>query len=138
MRARRRPAANGTSRSRTSSSDLASQNGGERSCLQGLCLELHQREEGRCDIFGKRRGRIFKHIGIRDPREDFYAGRMTVATELLALGASDHVREFILGHEHGSVINRHYTQANLELMKSFLDRINLGLAIEVNARRGFP
>ncbi len=90
------------------------------------------------DIFGKRRGRIFKHLGIRDPREDFYAGRMTVATELLALGAPDHVRQSILGHEHGSVINRHYTQANLELMKSFLDRIDLGLAIEVDARRGFP
>ena len=63
---------------------------------------------------------------------------MTVATELLALGASDHVRQSILGHEHDSVINRHYTQANLELMKSFLDRIDLGLAIEVDARRGFP
>ena len=43
---------------------------------------------------------------------------MTVATELLALGAPDHVRQSILGHEHGSVINRHYTQADLELDES--------------------
>lgn len=51
---------------------------------------------------------------------------MTVATELLALGAQDHVRQSILGHEHDSVINRHYTQANLHLIKSYLDQIDLG------------
>lgn len=90
------------------------------------------------DIFGKRRRRIFEHIGIRDPHEDFYAGRMTVATELLALGAPDHIRQSVLGHEHGSVINRHYTQANLALIKGFLDRIDLGLIVEFDARLGFP
>jgi hypothetical protein len=63
---------------------------------------------------------------------------MSVATELLALGAPDHVRQSILGHEHSSVINRHYTQANLELMKGFLDQIDLGLTVEFDKRYGFP
>jgi integrase len=90
------------------------------------------------DLFGKSRGRIFEHLGIRDAKEDFYAGRMTTATELLALGAPDHVRQSILGHEHGSVINRHYTQANLELMKQYLDQIDLGLIVEHDRRYRFP
>jgi hypothetical protein len=63
---------------------------------------------------------------------------MTVATELLALSAPDHVRQSILGHEHGSVINRNYTQANLELMKDYLDQIDLGLIVEFDRRYGFP
>ena len=63
---------------------------------------------------------------------------MTVATELLALGAPDHVRQSILGHEHGSVINRHYTQANLELMKYYIDQIDLGLIVEFEGRYRFP
>jgi hypothetical protein len=36
------------------------------------------------------------------------------------------------------VINRHYTQANLELMKSYLDRIDLGLVVEFDQRYRFP
>jgi hypothetical protein len=90
------------------------------------------------DPFGKQRRRIYEHLGIRDPHEDFYAGRMTVATELLALGAQDHVRQSTLGHEHDSVINRHYTQATLDLIKSYLDQIDLGLIIEFDPRYGFP
>ncbi len=90
------------------------------------------------DPFGKRRRLIFEHLGIRDAQEDFYAGRMTVATELLALGAPNHVRQSILGHEHDSVINRHYTQANLHLIKGFLDQIDLGLTVEFDKRHGFP
>ena len=90
------------------------------------------------DLFGKSRGRIFEHLGLRDAEEDFYAGRMTVATEFLALGAPDHVRQSILGHEHGSVINRHYTQANLELMKYYVDQIDLGLIVELRGRCRFP
>ena len=70
-------------------------------------------------------------------QEDFYAGRMTVATELLALGAPDHLRQSILGHEHGSVINRHYTQANLEFMKYYIDQIDLGLMVELGDATAF-
>ena len=143
MRIRRRPEANGTSRSRTFLLRLGFAEWWRAQLAQAgdlLFPELPASEtDGKLsDLFGKHRRRIFEHIGILDRRKDFYAGRMTVATELLALGAPDHVRQSILGHEHGSVINRHYTQANLELMKSFLDRIDLGLAIEVDARRGFP
>lgn len=72
------------------------------------------------------------------PAKDFYAGRMTVSTQLLAAGAPDHVLESILGHEHNAIINRHYTEANLRLMKEFLDRIDLGLVIEFDARHRFP
>ena len=89
------------------------------------------------DLFGKSRGRIFNHLGIRDAEEDFYAGRMTVATELLAPGAPDHVRQSILGHEHRSVTNRHYTQANLEFMKYYIDQIDLGLIVEFERRYRF-
>ncbi len=90
------------------------------------------------DIFGKRRTRIFARLGLTDPREDFYAGRMTVSTQLLALGAPDKVRQSIIGHEHDTIINRHYTESNVALMKRYLDRIDLGLVIEHDSRYRFP
>jgi hypothetical protein len=63
---------------------------------------------------------------------------MTVSTQLLALRAPDKVRQSIIRHEHDTIINRHYTQANLALMKSYLDRIDLGLVIEYDSRYRFP
>lgn len=113
----------------------------EQLALPGLLLfpELPLGHDGKLsDIFGKRRTRIFARLGLTDPREDFYAGRMTVSTQLLALGAPDKVRQSIIGHEHDTIINRHYTQANLALMKSYLDRIDLGLVIEHDSRYRFP
>src|SRR5690606_40607776 len=56
---------------------------------------------------------------------------------LQLVGAPDNVREAIAGYEHGSVINRHYTETNLALLKRFLDRIDYGIEVDED-NRGFP
>jgi hypothetical protein len=80
----------------------------EQLALPGLLHfpELPAGHDGKIsDVFGKRRSRIFTRLRLTDPREDFYAGRMTVSTQLLALGA-DHVRQWIIGHEHAGALSQ--------------------------------
>jgi hypothetical protein len=56
----------------------------EQLALPGLLLFPELPHNGKLsDIFGKRRTRTFARLGLTDPREDFYAGRMTVSTQLL-------------------------------------------------------
>jgi hypothetical protein len=105
--------------------------------VPGAAAERHGQQGLISDIFGKKRGRIFDHLGIRHDREDYFAARMTVSTALLAAGAPDFVRQAILGHEQNQIINRHYTEANLGLLKKYLDQIDLGLEIAMGPA-GFP
>jgi hypothetical protein len=53
-------------------------------------------------------------------------------------GASDAIRQAIAGHEQGEVINRHYTETNLGKLKGFMDRIDFGIEIDEDNRRGYP
>lgn len=88
--------------------------------------------------FGKRRTTLWTHLGIADWNEDGYVLRRTFLTGLELAGASDAIRQAIAGHEQGEVINRHYTETNLGKLKGFMDRIDFGIEIDEDNRRGYP
>ncbi|SEA50701.1 Phage integrase family protein [Rubrimonas cliftonensis] len=90
------------------------------------------------DVFGKRLGRMLKHLGVKDLDEDFYALRHTFITRLQLAGAPDGLRQAIVGHEQDEIINANYTSANLRLFKQYMDRIDHRLEIGEHPRHGFP
>lgn len=90
------------------------------------------------DIFGKRLGRVFAHLGLHDLDEDFYALRHTFITRLQLTGAPDGVRQAIVGHEQDTIINVHYTAANLRLFRNYMDRVNYRLTIAHNSAADLP
>ncbi|PKP62633.1 MAG: hypothetical protein CVT86_07285, partial [Alphaproteobacteria bacterium HGW-Alphaproteobacteria-8] len=90
------------------------------------------------DLFGKRRSTVLGRLGIADPSEDFYALRKTCATRMLPAGATNPLRQAVLGHEPGEVIDKHYTDVGEAAMKQALDAIDWGVEIAPHPTRGFP
>lgn len=97
-----------------------------------------QRNGKASDSYGKRRKTLWAHLGITDWNEDGYALRHTFLTALDVVEASDSIRQAIAGHEQGEVINRHYTRTNLRKLKSYMDRLDFGIEIDEDDRRGYP
>jgi len=90
------------------------------------------------DLFGKRRSSVLRHIGVAAQSEDFYALRKTCATRMLHAGATNPLRQAVLGHEPGEVIDKHYTDVGEAAMKQALDAIDWGIEIAPHPKRGFP
>lgn len=90
------------------------------------------------DVFGKRIRTIFRRLDLADAEEDIYALRKTFSSRLQSAGAPDSVRKAILGHKQRDILNRHYTQENLALLKEAVDSVDFGLRFEMDSRRGHP
>ena len=90
------------------------------------------------DAYGKRVRLVFDQLDIRDPEEDLYALRKTFSSRLQDAGVQDSLRKAILGHAQPDILNRHYTQENLALLKQAIDSVDLGMRVEMDAERGHP
>jgi hypothetical protein len=97
------------------------------------------RRDGKAsDNYGKRRRTLWTHLGVADWNEDGYALRHTFLTALKLVKATDGDRQAIAGHEQDDVINRHYTKVNIRELKALMDRLDFGIEIDDDDRRGFP
>ena len=90
------------------------------------------------DVFGKRVRTVFGRLDLTDAEEDLYALRKTFSSRPHSANETDSIRKAILGHKHGDILNRHYTQENLPLLKKAIDSVDLGLRVEMDHVRGFP
>lgn len=89
-------------------------------------------------MFGKRAARIFARLGLSDAEDDRYALRKTFSSRLYSAGVSDWLRKAILGHRQEGVVNRHYTQQKLRLLKDTMDAVDYGIRVAFDERRGHP
>ena len=90
------------------------------------------------DAFGKHLKYLYSRLGLADYDEDFYALRKTLATRLAKLKISDSIRQAILGHKCGTIINRHYIAQEAPALKEVLDEVSFNVAIKVSNAHGFP
>lgn len=90
------------------------------------------------DAFGKHLKHLYSRLGLADYDEDFYALRKTLATRLAKLKISDSIRQAILGHRCGSIINRHYTAQEAPALKEVLDEVSFDVEIKASKAHGFP
>ena len=98
---------------------------------------ISQRDGKASDNYGKQRKTHWAHLGITDWNEDGYALRHTFLAALDLVEASDSVLQAIAGHEQGEVINRHYTETNIGKLKAYMDRLDFGIDIDEDDRRGY-
>lgn len=90
------------------------------------------------DAFGKHLKHLYSRLGLADYDEDFYALRKTLSTRLAKLKISDSIRQAILGHRWGTIINRHYTAQEAPALKEVLDEVSFDVEIERSNVHGFP
>ena len=88
--------------------------------------------------FGKHLHYILKRLKMDDFDEDFYASRKTLSSMLDHAGVPENRRQAIAGHNHGTVLNCHYTAHEVEQLKSALDVADFQLEISHNPKLGFP
>lgn len=87
--------------------------------------------------FSKSLNRILERLGLKDFDEDLYAMRKTLSSMLRAADVTDGERQAIAGHKHGSILNRHYTAHYTRKLKDAVDKVELGLRIRFDPKRGF-
>ncbi len=90
------------------------------------------------DAFGKHLKNLFSRLDLADYDEDFYALRKTLSTRLAKLKISDSIRQAILGHKSGEIINRHYTAQEAPALKEVLDAVSFEVQIKPSRQQGIP
>ena len=89
------------------------------------------------DAFGKHLKHLFARLDLADYDEDFYALRKTLSSKLSDI-VSDGMRQALLGHKSGDILNRHYTAFHARKLKANLDAVDFGAVVEPSKRHGFP
>ncbi len=88
--------------------------------------------------FGSHLRHLFARLDLADFSEDLYALRKTLSTALNDKLVGDGFRQAILGHQNGTIVNRHYTAQKAALLKQCLDMADFGMEITLSPARGFP
>jgi integrase len=88
--------------------------------------------------FGKHFRRILDRLGLGDFDEDFYAMRKTLSSMLRSAEVTDGQRQAIAGHQHGNILNIHYTAHHTKDLKAAVDKADFNIEIGRRRQYGFP
>jgi integrase len=88
--------------------------------------------------FGSHLRHLFSRLDLADFNEDLYALRKTLSTALNDKLVGDGFRQAILGHQNGTIVNRHYTAQKAALLKTCLDRADFEVEVTLSHAHGFP